>query len=203
LSSGGGSWFHRQAQDHFVKEARRLDYRSRAAFKLLQLNEVHHLLRKGDLVLDLGAAPGGWSQVASKIVAPKGSVLAIDLLPMTPIDIVKFIQGDFSLPSIQAKMQESMPEASVILSDAAPNLTGISAIDMEACLELNKSIIEMARGPFLKKNGHLLFKTFRSPSTTGLLKNLQGTFRSVQLFKPEASRKDSAEIYLVAQRKLV
>lgn len=202
-SGGGGSWFHRQAQDHFVKEARRLEYRSRAAFKLLQLNAEHNILRKGDLVLDLGAAPGGWSQVASKIVAPKGSVLAMDLLPMAPIDAVSFIQGDFSLPAIQARMQEIMPEASVILSDAAPNLTGISAVDMESGLQLNKTIMEMAQGPLLRGNGNLVFKTFRSPSTAGLLKELQGAFKSVQLFKPEASRKDSAEIYLVAKRKIL
>lgn len=195
-------WFSRQAQDHFVQEARRLDYRSRAAFKLLQLNEGHHILRKGDRIIDLGAAPGGWSQVAARVVGPAGSILAVDLLPMTALDAVKFIQGDFTEASVLDQMRKHTPEANVILSDAAPNLTGISAIDKEACLQLNKSIVDIAKGPLLRRHGHLVFKTFRSPSTASLMGELQGAFKTVLQFKPEASRKDSAEIYLVAKRKL-
>lgn len=199
---GGGAWWARQAKDGWVKAARTQDYRSRAAFKLLQLQKDYRLIRTGDTILDLGAAPGGWSQVACEIVGPRGKVLGMDILPMQPIEGVSFIQGDFTDADVCRKIMEEAGQANVIISDMAPNLTGISSVDQEAASSLNQMVAEFSLGPALKPGGQLAMKIFRSPHTKGLLERLQTKFRNVKMSKPEASRSSSAEIYLVATGKL-
>lgn len=124
-------WFAKQASDPFVREAKRLDYRSRAAFKLLQLNAKYNFIQPGSRVLDLGAAPGGWSQVASHIVGARGAVLAVDLLGMEPIQGVKVMRGDFTSEAVRTKMRELIPEANVILSYAS-----FSQVIFYSCLEM-------------------------------------------------------------------
>lgn len=181
-----------------MRQAHDQHYRSRAAFKLLQLHTAHRIFRLGDAVVDLGAAPGGWSQVAAQCVGAHGTVRAVDVLPMEPLPGVAVTRGDFTDAALQAALAAQLVD--VVLSDMAPNLSGVAAIDQEATLHLVAEVIRFA-GHHLRPRGWLVAKAFRSPKTPQLLIALQACFTDVVLAKPEASRKDSAEIYLVARRK--
>jgi 23S rRNA (uridine2552-2'-O)-methyltransferase len=188
-------WLRRHVTDHYVKQARKQGYRSRAAFKLLQLDEKESIFKPGMTVLDLGAAPGGWSQVAAEKVKPGGRVIAIDLVDIAPISGVTALKGDFR------QIPEKHPFASrvdVVLSDASPNLSGIANVDQARLLELGEAAIDLCR-KVLKPDGVFVVKAFHGEAYDQLRALLKGAFANVKVVKPPASRGESAETYVVAR----
>lgn len=192
MAKSSKQWLRRHVTDPYVRKAREQGFRSRAAFKLLELDAVEKMLKPGMTVIDLGAAPGGWSQVAAKKVGPKGTVIAIDLLPIAPISGVKVVQGDF---------REKLPEgvkADVVLSDLAPNLSGIANVDQARVLELSLGAIEICRKA-LKPDGVFVVKAFQGEAFEEVRSELKRAFRQVAVRKPPASRGESRETYAVAR----
>ncbi len=193
-------WLERQLNDPYVARAKREGYRSRAAFKLVEIDDRARFLKKGARVIDLGAAPGGWSQVAAKRVhAPQqGRVVAIDLLAMDPLPGVDFIQLDFLDPSAPAKLQAMLGGgADVVLSDMAANATGHRKTDHIKIVALVEAAAEFAR-EVLQPGGTFLAKVIQGGAEGELLALLKRDFKSVKHIKPPASRSDSAELYLLA-----
>ena len=193
-------WVAEHGKDPFVRKARADGYRSRAAYKLQEIAERERLLHTGQRVLDLGAAPGGWSQVAASRVGAPGRVVALDLLPMRPLSGVRFVQGDFGDTDTRARLREAMEgeAADLILSDMAPNLEGVKVADSAMSLELAESVIDAAP-EWLVSGGALLIKVFEGPGTRGLRRNLMQRFSSVRVRKPAASKARSSEFYLMAK----
>ncbi|XP_078414667.1 rRNA methyltransferase 2, mitochondrial isoform X2 [Cetorhinus maximus] len=202
-------WLSRQLRDPYVKSARQQNYRCRSAFKLLEIDEKHSILRPGISVIDCGAAPGAWSQVAvdrvnatsNDLDAPVGFVVGVDLLHIPPLDGAVFLpHSDLLDPAVQARIQESLPtgEAQVILSDVAPNASGIRELDQQQLAKLCLCVLGLARR-VLSPGGTLLCK-FWDGSNSRLLQNrLTELFREVKILKPAASRKESSEIYFLAK----
>jgi 23S rRNA (uridine2552-2'-O)-methyltransferase len=188
-------WLRRHVTDPYVLKARAQGYRSRAAFKLLQLDEKERFLRPGMLVVDLGAAPGGWSQVAARKLKPGGRVIAIDLLPIAPISGVTVLRGDFR----EGMLLEALAgaRADVILSDLAPNLSGIGNVDQARALELTGAAIDFC-SRVLKPDGVFLTKAFHGEAFDSMLARLKASLRKVKVVKPLASRGESAETYVLA-----
>lgn len=198
-SKSSGRWLEEHHNDSFVKQARAAGYRSRAAYKLLQLQQQDKLIRKGMTVVDLGAAPGGWSQVALELLQDSGRVVALDLLPMAPIVGVDFIQGDFREPEPLQKLEGLLGDAQVdlVLSDMAPNMSGVKTADQAGVMYVAELALEFAI-QHLSPRGALVVKVFRGSGFDPYLLRLREVFVKVQLRKPEASRQRSAELYLVA-----
>ncbi|PPQ26515.1 RlmE family RNA methyltransferase [Rhodopila globiformis] len=195
-SSASTRWLARQLNDPYVAAARQQGWRSRAAFKLLELDEKFHLIRPGVRVLDLGAAPGGWTQVAVKRGAK--SVLALDLLPMDPIPGATVLQGDFNDPAMPERLREALGgEADVVLSDMAPNTTGHAATDHLRIVALAELALDFAV-QVLAPGGAFVAKVFQGGSEKQILDLLKRNFASVRHAKPPASRKESSELYVVA-----
>jgi 23S rRNA (uridine2552-2'-O)-methyltransferase len=193
-------WLQRQLNDPYVALAKREGYRSRAAFKLIEIDDKAHFLRKGARVVDLGAAPGGWSQVAAKRVgAPEqGKVVAIDLLEMDSVPGVQFARLDFLEPDAPAKLKEMMGgPADVVLSDMAANATGHTRTDHIKIVALVELAAEFAR-EVLAPGGSFLAKVLQGGTEATLLATLKRDFKTVKHIKPPASRADSAELYLLA-----
>ena len=193
-------WLERQLNDPYVARAKREGLRSRAAFKLAEIDDKAHVLKKGARVIDLGAAPGGWSQVAAKRVgAPdQGRVVAIDLLPMEPIAGVDFVQLDFLAPSAPDKLKAMLGGgADVVLSDMAANATGHRKTDHIKIVALVEAAYDFAR-EVLEPGGAFLAKVLQGGTEHALLATLKRDFASVKHIKPPASRSDSAELYLLA-----
>ena len=186
--------------DPFVRQARAAGYRSRAAYKLQEIAEREGLPRSGQRVLDLGAAPGGWSQVAAARVGPRGRVVALDLIPMAPLPGVHVVQGDFMDAATRARLHEALQGDAVdlILSDMAPNLGGIKAADAAGGLEMAENVIALAP-EWLAAGGALLLKVFEVPGIHRLRRDMMRSFSSVRVRKPAASRARSSEIYLMAK----
>jgi 23S rRNA (uridine2552-2'-O)-methyltransferase len=199
-SKSSRRWLDRQLSDPFVKRAQEQGFRSRAVFKLLEIQEKDHLLRPGMRVLDLGAAPGGWSQIAARLVGPQGRVLALDLLAMEPIQGVTVIQGDFREESCLADVRARLDGAllDLVLSDMAPNLSGAAAVDQPRSLYLAELALVLAR-EVLKPGGGLVVKMFQGEGFDRYLRELRGSFARVASRKPRASRPESRELYLVAK----
>ena len=199
-SKSSGQWLHEHVTDPYVRQAQKDGYRSRASYKLLQLNERDRLLRPGMLVIDLGSAPGGWSQVASRLLGERGHVLATDILPMEPIPQVEFMQGDFTsdamLEALLAALGHRQPD--VVLSDIAPNITGIDSADQASSIYLVELALEFAR-KVLKPGGDLVVKVFQGAGSDDFLKQLRTSFGKVLVRKPAASRPRSREVYAVAR----
>jgi 23S rRNA (uridine2552-2'-O)-methyltransferase len=198
--SKSNPWMTRHVNDPYVKRATAEGLRSRAAYKLMQINDRDKLIRPGMLVVDLGAAPGGWSQVAARIVAPAGRVIAIDLLEMVPMPAVTFIRGDFSTDAGLAALEEAMSGAAadLVLSDMAPNITGIAMADQARFMGLLELALDFAV-KHLKPEGQLLVKAFQGAGFEAFVQALREAFRVVQTRKPDASRKGSREVYLLAK----
>ncbi|MBC7119000.1 MAG: RlmE family RNA methyltransferase [Methanobacteriaceae archaeon] len=197
----GRRWYLERRKDYYYRSAKKHKYRSRASYKLLQLDNRFHIIGEGDKVVDLGAAPGGWSQVALEKVGDSGLVIAVDIKPIKPFPVDNFhtIKGDFTDEEVQGKIGELLGgKADVIISDASPSLSGIRDIDQLRSLELVESVIKVA-GRFLKKDGNLLVKVFQGPGFSELLKKLKGLFRRVKSTKPASSRKGSPEMYIVCR----
>jgi len=193
-------WLERQLNDPYVARAKREGFRSRAAYKLMEIDDKAHILKKGARVIDLGAAPGGWSQVAAKRVgAPRqGRVVAIDLLPMEPLGGVEFAQIDFLDPSAPDKLKAMLGgPADVVLSDMAANATGHAKTDHLRIMGLVEAAAAFAR-EVLAPGGSFLAKVLQGGTEAALLATLKRDYRSVKHVKPAASRADSAELYLLA-----
>jgi 23S rRNA (uridine2552-2'-O)-methyltransferase len=199
-SKSSGSWLQEHVNDPYVKQAQKDGYRSRASYKLIQLNEKDRLLHSGMLVVDLGSAPGGWSQVAAKAVGAKGKVVATDILPMDPVSGVDFLLGDFTeeavLRQILARLDDRKPD--LIMSDMAPNISGIDVADQAASMYLVELALDMAR-QVLKPKGDFVAKVFQGAGSDAYLKDVRTSFEKLSVRKPGASRPRSREVYIVAK----
>ena len=183
-----------------MRRARADGWRSRAAFKLIEVNTRDRLLIPGAKVVDLGAAPGGWSQVASAEVGPGGRVIAIDLLDIAPMSGVTVFRGDFRAPEMQARIVAALggQKADVVLSDLSPNISGIASADQAQAAELVRAALDFCRAQ-LKPGGAFFVKVFQGEEFAGLLKEMKALFRDVRTLKPSASRGESRETYLLAR----
>lgn len=199
-SKSSHRWLQEHVNDPYVKQAQKDGYRSRASYKLLELNERDKLIRPGMLILDLGSAPGGWSQVAGRLVGDKGRVLATDILPMDAIRNVDFIQGDFTEETVFNQILDSLNGAKpdLIISDIAPNISGIDSADQASSVYLVELALDMARR-VLKSKGNFVAKVFQGVGSEAYLKELRSSFEKVMIRKPDASRRRSREIYVVAK----
>ncbi len=200
-SGSSARWLKEHFADPFVQKAQSEGWRSRAVFKLEEIDRRVKLLRPGDVCLDLGAAPGAWSQYAARRVGGRGRVVAADILPMPELRGVEFVQGDFTDPGVFDELLGLLPghPVDVLLSDMAPNLSGVDAIDQPRSIELAELALEMA-GQVLKPGGHALIKVFQGSGFVDLLQNARGRFGRVKLVKPQASRSRSPEMYLLAMQ---
>jgi 23S rRNA (uridine2552-2'-O)-methyltransferase len=192
-------WLDRHVHDPYVKLAQKEGYRSRAAYKLLGLDEKDHMLKPGMTVVDLGAAPGGWCQVAARKVGSKGRVIGIDLLQVEPIAGVTLIQGDFSTDEGLEQVESALEKrkADLVLSDMAPNLSGIAAVDQAKHYVLAELALDFA-AKWLKPEGYFVVKVFQGAGFDDYLRQVKVLFRKVHVRKPEASRDESRENFLVA-----
>lgn len=198
-SKSSQAWLQRHFRDPYVKRAQQQGARSRAHFKLAEIDAREKLLRPGMTVVDLGAAPGGWSEYAARRVAPSGRVLAVDLLPMAPIPGVDFLQGDFADPQVLDFLKKRLPEgADLVISDMAPNMTGVAATDQARGMALAELAVDFAE-EVLRPGGALLLKAFHGAGFDQLVRRLRGRFRKTAARKPAASRAESRETYLLAK----
>ncbi|MES9898605.1 MAG: 23S rRNA (uridine(2552)-2'-O)-methyltransferase RlmE [Sedimenticola sp.] len=198
-SKSSRRWLDRHVNDEYVKRSQKEGYRSRAVYKLLEINEKDRLLMPGQTVVDLGAAPGGWSQVAAKLVGHKGRVVALDILPMDSLAGVDFIQGDFReeelLQTIKAVLNGS--QVDLVISDMAPNITGTAAVDLPRAMYLCELALDFSR-EVLRPGGGFVVKAFQGEGFDQYVKDLRASFAKVVTRKPKASRPRSREVYLVA-----
>ncbi|MEE1656370.1 RlmE family RNA methyltransferase [Microvirga sp. CF3062] len=191
-------WLERQLNDPYVARAKREGYRSRAAYKLLEIDEKYKILKPGQKIVDLGAAPGGWSQIAARVVGAKGKVVGIDLLPIDPMPGVEFIELDFLDESAPGKLVEMLGgPADVVMSDMAANTTGHKKTDHLRIIGLAEAAIYFAR-EILAPGGAFIAKVFQGGTENQLLADLKRDFAVVRHVKPAASRADSAELYVMA-----
>jgi 23S rRNA (uridine2552-2'-O)-methyltransferase len=199
LSKSSRAWVLRQLNDPWVAEAQKLGYRSRAAFKIIQLDEKSNLFHPTAVVVDLGAAPGGWSQIAAQRLGKKGKIIAMDLLTMDPLPGVDFLQGDFTDPDIQEKLMAMIDgrQVDVVMSDIAPNTTGHNDTDHLRIMAIAEEALAFAQD-VLATGGAFVCKVFQGGADKDLLNLLKKDFEKVRHIKPPASRKDSAEMYVVA-----
>ena len=188
--------------DHYVQEAKRLGYRARAAFKLLEIDARDRLLRPGQVIVDLGAAPGSWSQVIAAKLRGNGSLIALDLLPMTGIAGADFIEGDFAENATLAALENALRgrQVDLVLSDMAPNITGVATVDQARAMLLADLALEFA-GKWLKPEGNLLVKVFQGEGFDAFRRGMMDTFNKVAVRKPKASRDRSSEVYLLGSGK--
>jgi len=196
----GKSWMQEHVSDAYVKRARAEGMRSRAAYKLDEIAVRDRLLKPGMVVVDLGAAPGGWSQVAAGRVGPRGRVIALDILEMPSLAGVTFLRGDFRDDGTLAELERILAgqRADLVLSDLAPNLSGIASSDQAQSLELAELALDFAL-KHMKPKGNFLVKTFQGAGFEEYLRSLRGRFSAVAVRKPEASRDRSREVYLLGK----
>ena len=193
-------WLQEHRADPYVQQARAEGYRSRAAFKLQQLDHRYGLLQPGSVVVDLGASPGGWSQWSVQRVGPKGKVYALDVLPLQGIPGVTFVQGDFREEAVRRSLLDAVGERGVdlLLSDMAPNLSGVAAIDQARAIELGGLALDLAV-MCLRRGGAMLVKVFQGEGLEDYLREVRRHFRSLGRSKPESSRARSRELYVLAR----
>ncbi len=194
-----GRWMSEHLSDEYVKRAQKEGYRSRAVYKLTEAIDRDRFIKSGDIVLDLGAAPGGWSQVAIKIVGKKGQVIASDILDIEPIDEVDFLQGDFTELSVYEELLSLIKseKVNVVLSDMAPNMSGQLSVDIPKSLYLCELALDMAIKT-LTPNGYFFIKVFQGVGFDEYVKACRAAFVKVVIRKPKASRARSKEVYLLA-----
>jgi len=197
-SKSSKRWLQEHHQDAYVLKAREQGYRSRAVFKLAEIQQKDRIIKPGELVLDLGAAPGGWSEYAQQIVGDQGRVIALDLLPIEPIAGVEFIQGDFTEQQTLDRLLALIDDRrlGLVLSDMAPNLSGMDSVDQPRSIYLAELAFDLAR-QFLAVDGGFVIKLFQGEGFEDLISLLRLSFKSVRFRKPDASRARSSEIYAV------
>jgi 23S rRNA (uridine2552-2'-O)-methyltransferase len=198
-SKSSRRWLDRHFKDEFVQQAQKEGYRSRAVYKLLEIQQRDHPLQPGQVVVDLGAAPGGWSQVAQKIVGAKGAVIALDILPMEPLPGVEFIQGDFREEEALLQLRELLGgrQVDLVISDMAPNISGMAAVDQPRAIYLCELALDFAR-EVLQPGGGMVVKLFQGEGFDQYIRDVRTLFGRVVTRKPKASRPRSREVYLVA-----
>jgi 23S rRNA (uridine2552-2'-O)-methyltransferase len=199
-SKSSHHWLKEHFDDEYVKRAQQEGYRSRASFKLLEINEKDHLLKPGMTVVDLGAAPGGWAQIAADIVGAKGYVAALDILPMDPIPEVDIIEGDFREQAVLDQLLALLKDKPVdlVMSDMAPNISGMKTVDQPKAMYLAELALDLAR-TVLKPGGNFVVKVFQGEGFEPFLKDMRSQFDKVVSRKPKASRPRSREIYLLGK----
>jgi len=199
-SRSSGRWLSEHFSDEYVKQAQALGYRSRAVFKLKELDEREGLLKPGRVVVDLGAAPGGWSQYAVQRIGKKGVIIALDLLPVEALPQVTFIQGDFREEAVLMQLMAELAgrPVDVVLSDMAPNMSGNRGVDQARGMHLAELALETAR-EILKPGGDFVTKLFQGPDVDAYVKALRPLFGKVSVRKPKASRDRSPEVYLIGR----
>jgi 23S rRNA (uridine2552-2'-O)-methyltransferase len=200
-SKSSARWLAEHANDEFVKQAQKEGWRSRAVFKLAQIQDSERLLRPGMRCVDLGAAPGGWSQYAAKIIGAKGRIVATDILSMDGIPGVEFVQGDFREPEVLEQVLQSVgsDKIDLVLSDMAPNMAGIDAVDQPRSMYLAELALEFA-DRVLTPGGDLLVKLFQGAGFDQIIRDARNRYGKVATKKPKASRSRSPEIYLLARQ---
>lgn len=193
-------WVQRHLNDPYVKKAQAEDYRSRAVYKLAEIDERERLLGPGQSVIDLGAAPGGWTQYALKKVGPSGHVVAVDILPMEPIAGASIIQGDFTVQETLDKMLQSIPDQKIqlVISDMAPNISGVKSVDQARAMYLSELALDLACN-VLESKGAFLVKVFMGEGFEQFLKQVRERFVKVSVRKPQASRSKSRENYILGK----
>ena len=196
-----GDWAARRARDPFAKQACEAGYRSRAAWKLLELDQKDRLIRKGYVVVDLGAAPGSWSQVALAKTGSTGRVVAVDQNPIEPLTDLEIIEGDFMVPAVRAAVRGAVRDAPIdlVLSDMAPNISGVRDVDQVRCTELARVARDFAL-ECLRPGGRLVVKLFEGTETDLFQRETRGLFEVCATRKPVSSRAESPEVFLVARR---
>lgn len=199
-SKSSARWLKEHFNDPYVKQAQKEGFRSRAVYKLMEIQERNHFIKPGMTVVDLGAAPGGWSQILRQWVGHKGQVVALDILPMEPLPQVEFIEGDFTSPEVLELLLKKLNGMSVdiVISDMAPNLSGTGAVDQPRSMYLAELALDFAL-QVLRPNGDYLTKVFQGVGFEDYLKALRLHFTKVHIRKPKASRARSNEIYLLAR----
>ena len=197
------SWMAEHVSDSFVRQAQKDGYRSRAAYKLIEIDEKYNLFKENMTVLDLGSAPGSWSQVVAKRIGFKGNVIALDLLEMQPIKKVEFIQGDFRDNKILIELENKLKNSVVdlVISDMAPNISGVKVVDQSAAIYLNELALDFSCN-WLKPNGHLLVKSFIGADFDSFVGSMKPFFKKVMRIKPSSSRGRSSEIFVLGYGKL-
>jgi 23S rRNA (uridine2552-2'-O)-methyltransferase len=203
-SKSSSRWLSEHFDDHYVKMAQQKGLRSRSAFKLLELQEKYLLIKPGMVVVDLGAAPGGWCQVIRPLVGDSGQVIALDILEMEPLEGVEFIRGDFTEEESLRVLEEALNSRMVdlVLSDMAPNMSGMSTIDQAKAMYLAELALEFVRF-HLKPGGDYVVKLFQGTDFDGYVREVRSLFNKVQVRKPKASRPRSREVYLLARERQV
>ena len=199
-SKSSHNWLREHFNDPFVKQAQKDGYRSRASYKLLEIQEKDRLIRPGMSVIDLGAAPGGWSQVTSRLIGGQGRLIASDILEMDSIPDVTFIQGDFTQDEVLERILQAVGDSHVdlVISDMAPNMSGTPEVDMPRAMFLCELALDLA-GRVLKPGGDFLIKIFQGEGFDQYLKDVRSKFDKVQMRKPSSSRDRSREQYLLAR----
>ena len=197
LKLSSRNWINRQINDEYVLKAKQNGYRSRASFKILEIQEKYKIINKNSIVIDLGAAPGGWSQVISLICK---KIIAVDLLQMEPIPNVDFIQGDFLSENCMNNIDEKLNDSKVdvILSDMAPNTCGIQTVDHLRIMNILEHVYEFSK-LVLNKEGVMVAKVFQGGGFNDLTKQIKQSFKQVLNFKPKSSRKQSTELYIICK----
>ena len=198
-SKSSSRWLNEHVNDPYVKRAQKDGYRSRASYKLLEVQEKYKLIRPGMTVVDLGAAPGGWSQVTSRLIGGQGRLIASDILEMDSIPDVTFIQGDFTQDEVLARILEAVGNSQVdlVISDMAPNMSGTPAVDMPKAMFLCELALDLA-ARILKPGGNFVIKVFQGEGFDAYVKDARQKFDKVQMIKPDSSRGSSREQYMLA-----
>ena len=198
-SKSSKQWLRDHFNDAYVKKSKYEGYRSRASYKLLEIQRKDNFIKPGMTVVDLGAAPGGWSQVAAELVGDKGRVIASDILPMDIIANVEFVQGNFTEQGVLDKLVDQLcgSQVDLVISDLAPNMSGMKGIDQPQAMNLAELALDMSRS-VLKPGANFLVKVFQGEGFESFRQELRETFRTVKTRKPAASRTKSSEIYLLA-----
>ena len=199
-SKSSSRWLKEHFKDEYVRRAQEQGYRSRAVFKLLEVQEKDRILKPGMVVVDLGAAPGGWSEAARQLVGRNGRVIATDILPMDPIEGVEVLEGDFREDEVLDRLLALIGEdrADLVLSDMAPNMSGVDAVDQPRAMYLAELALDLAR-KILKPGGDFLVKVFQGEGSEEYLRTLRQDFDKVIVRKPRASRPRSREVYILAR----
>jgi len=201
-SKSSRRWLAEHFDDQYVKKAQQQGLRSRAAFKLMELDDKYTFLRKGMRVVDLGSAPGSWTQVVQRVLADSGQIIALDILPMNPLENVNFIQGDFTEEEPLALLEEALngQYADLVLSDMAPNMSGMGAVDQPRAMYLAELALDFAE-KWLEPGGNFVVKVFHGEGFDSYVKNARSLFEKVQIRKPSASRPRSREVYVLGHRR--
>ena len=198
-SKSSGRWLKEHFDDHYVKQSQKEGWRSRASYKLLEIQEKDHIFRPGSKVVDLGAAPGGWSQVAVQLAGEQGRVVASDILPMDAIAGVDFVQGDFTEETVLDQILATIgaDQVDLVISDMAPNMSGALSVDQPNAMYLVELALDLSR-QVLRRGGVFLTKVFQGEGFDEYLRDMKTSFDKVQTRKPQASRARSREVYLLA-----